>query len=109
MYEISSKILEENSKILSVCRTLDSVVFHDAGAMHIGDMYRSHHNLTQGTNLIKDQLDRIGATGWMEESQEVGSFAYGALIGVAKDKILQHSWGIYKNIADDLHKYHLHM
>lgn len=34
-------------------------------------------NLTEGTNLIKNQLDRMGVReDWMEESQETGSFAY---------------------------------
>lgn len=90
-------------------RTFDSLYFHDHGATHLGNVYRKHHNLTQGTNLIKDQLDRIGATDVMEEIQEVGSFAYGALMGVEREKILQHPKEVYKNIAKDTHEHSVHM
>ena len=41
----------------------------------------------------------------MEEDQELGSFAYGAQIGVAKENILQHSRDVYRNIAADLQEH----
>jgi len=45
----------------------------------------------------------------MEEIQEVGSFAYGALMGVEREKILQHPKEVYKNIAKDTHEHSVHM
>ena len=61
--------------------------------------------MKQGTNLIRNQLERVGLRGWMEEDQEVGSFAYGAQIGVAKENILQHPKEVYRKVADDLHEH----
>lgn len=46
-------------------------------------------------------------SGWVPHEAEIGSFAYGGLFGVHRDKILQHSRYVYMNwmasaIANDL-------
>jgi len=89
-------------------RTCDSLYFHDLGAIQIGEIYRKLYNLPQGTNLIKHQLDRVGAEGWMEESQEIGSFAYGGQLGFEKGKALQHRKAVYTNIARDARMHDIH-
>ena len=43
-----------------------------------------------GTNIIAHYLKLIGLHGWMPESQEVGSFAYGGMLG-RESRLILHS------------------
>lgn len=76
-------------------RTLDSVLFRDAGTEHFYNAYLKHNNLSPGVNIIKHFFDDIGLPHAMSEETEVCNFAYGAIFGVSKPLIQKHSVDVY--------------
>lgn len=79
-------------------RTLDSVLFRDAGTEHFYNAYLEHNNLSPGVNIIKHFFDDIGLPQAMTEETEVCNFAYGAIFGVSKPLIQKHSVDLYSAI-----------
>lgn len=52
-----------------------------------------------GSNLVIHYFALIGLPNWVPEEQEVGQFAYGAMLGVHKDNIMQHDRAVYARIS----------
>ena len=51
---------------------------------------------------LQKLTDRLCLAGWIPNEREVGSFSYGGLVGVHRQKIRQHPIQIYENLVKSL-------
>lgn len=79
-------------------RTLDSILFRDAGTEQFHNAYLASNNLSPGENIIKHFLDEIGLPHIMSEETEVCQFGYSAIFGVSKSLLQKHNIGVYSAI-----------
>lgn len=80
-------------------RTLDSVYFWDDYIWLVAQWLAENFTVPLGTNLVNHYLGTVGLPLWVPKEQEVGTFAYGAMLGLHKSKIQQHSQDVYARIS----------
>ena len=78
--------------------SLQPTTFEDAALKKIAADYRQKCQCD--ASIMHQFFGDIGLPRWLPESAERGSFAYGAIFGVCRDMILQHSKGIYQQMLE---------
>ena len=74
-------------------------VCRDVDIWPIAERIAENFQVPAGTNLVSHYFSLIGLANWVPDEQEVGQFAYGAMMGVHKTKIMQHDRAVYARIS----------
>lgn len=95
------KVMNDNQSCFTrpetfMLRSLQPSTFEDSALNRIATEYR--RNCQCEVSIMHQFFGDIGLSRWLPESAELGSFAYGAIFGVRRDLILQHSVAIYQQM-----------